>query len=455
MQSNKGVIRGIEGIKAVVYFPDVLPNIKNILVSCDDEGSFMEVFEYISPSEAICLILSGENFFAVGMQLIDSLSPLSITVSDKSLGRIYNALGETVDGLDQDRSGINKSIYPNFDIHSRSVSSKIEIIETGIKAIDFMAPFKRGGKIGFIGGAGVGKTVLINELMHNIAKFHEGISLFAGIGERIREGYELYNTMKENGLLEKTVLLFAQMNESPVIRMKLGHTAATVGEYFRDEKKKDILLFIDNVYRFIQAGNEVSMLIGRLPQEGGYQPTLSSDLKTLQERFNSNENGSITAVEAVYIPADDITDPAVEEILSYLDSVLVLSRDIAKSGIYPAIDLIKSSSSFLSMRNVGEKHYTLVMKTQKILQKYYYLANIVAIIGESELSDKDKTDYARAKKLINFLSQPFFVMKEHTGKDGKYVKLQDTVEGVDKILNGELDNIDEAKLKMIGSLSDL
>jgi F-type H+-transporting ATPase subunit beta len=379
---------------------------------------------------------------------------LYINISEKSLGRIYGALGNTIDSFspieDGEKFYIKRKHSNNFNFNI-----KTEIIETGIKAIDFLTPFKKGGKIGFIGGAGVGKTVLVNELIHNIAKFREGISIFAGIGERTREGYELYNTLKDNEILDKTVLLFAQMNESAAIRSKLGHTAATVGEYFRDKQKKDVLLFIDNIYRFVQANNEFSMLMERLPSEGGYQSSLSSDLKELEERFVTNENGSITSVQAVYVPADDISDPAIQEILNFLDSYIILSRDIAKIGIYPSIDITKSSSSVLNLKNVGERHYKLAIETQRILQKYNEIVNIIEIIGEDELSSSDKNDYHRALRIRSFLSQPFFVVENSTNKSGVYVKLEDTLDGIEKIINGAFDNIDETELRYIGTIKDI
>ncbi len=450
----KGKIKSIDGIKVVVEFRDYKPKIGNILYSPISSEIILEVYEYINEDESICIILRGDTSIYLGSEVLDSGTSLYINISEKSLGRIYGALGNTIDSFspieDGEKFYIKRKHSNNFNFNI-----KTEIIETGIKAIDFLTPFKKGGKIGFIGGAGVGKTVLVNELIHNIAKFREGISIFAGIGERTREGYELYNTLKDNEILDKTVLLFAQMNESAAIRSKLGHTAATVGEYFRDKQKKDVLLFIDNIYRFVQANNEFSMLMERLPSEGGYQSSLSSDLKELEERFVTNENGSITSVQAVYVPADDISDPAIQEILNFLDSYIILSRDIAKIGIYPSIDITKSSSSVLNLKNVGERHYKLAIETQRILQKYNEIVNIIEIIGEDELSSSDKNDYHRALRIRSFLSQPFFVVENSTNKSGVYVKLEDTLDGIEKIINGAFDNIDETELRYIGTIKDI
>lgn len=453
-QKFRGKVTSIDGIKVTVKLNGVKPNIGNILYSSIIGDIILEVYEYLSEDECVCIILRGEESLYMGIDVEDSGSALYANVSEKSLGRIYNALGSVVDLSGEMFEGEQLPIRPKPS-NDFNLDFKVEIIETGIKAIDFLTPFKKGGKIGFIGGAGVGKTVLVNELIHNIAKFHDGISIFAGIGERTREGYELYNTLKENRILDKTVILFAQMNESAAIRSKLGHTAATIGEYFRDKQKKDILLFIDNIYRFVQANNEFSMLMDRLPSEGGYQATLSSDLKELEERFTTNENGSITSIQAVYVPADDTSDPAIIEILNFLDSYLVLSRNIAKLGIYPSIDITKSSSSILNEKIVGQRHYKLAIEVQRILQKYEEVVNIIEIIGEEELSKNDRADYHKALKLRNFLSQPFFVMQSSTNKEGKYVKLEDTLTGVEKIVGGEMDEIDEDKLRFIGSIDEI
>ena len=455
MNENYGIVKEIKGIKVIVDFEGYKPAIKNIL-KMNDKDIMLEVVEYQDETKVLCILLKGVDEISLYDTLFDTEEQLNIKLSNGSLGRMYNSLGELVDNqgnVEGDKTSCN--IY-NSKNKEQFSSSKVEIIETGIKAIDFLTPFKKGGKIGFIGGAGVGKTVLVNELIHNTATFHQGISIFAGIGERIREGYELYNTLKENNILDKSILLFAQMNENAAIRSKLGHTAATVGEYFRDYQKKDVLIFIDNIYRFVQANNEFSMLIERLPSEGGYHPSLASDLKNLEERFVSDENGSITVVQAVYVPADDLTDPATQEILNFIDSFLVLSRDVAKMGLYPAIDILKSSSSVLNIKNVGDRHYYLALEVQRMLQKYAEIDNIVSIIGEDDLSPQDKADYHKAEKIRNFLSQPFFVMEQSTGKPGKYVKLEDTLMGIELIMTSEkFDDLDADKFKMIGSLSDI
>jgi F-type H+-transporting ATPase subunit beta len=448
----RGKVKSIDGIKVIIRLDGIKPNIGNILYSSIIGDIILEVYEYINEDECVCIILRGESSLYMGIDLEDSGSALYANVSEKSLGRMYNALGSVVDSgelFDGEKIPIRSKTISDFNLNI-----KTEIIETGIKAIDFLTPFRKGGKIGFIGGAGVGKTVLVNELIHNIAKFHEGISIFAGIGERVREGYELYNTLKENNILDKTIILFAQMNESAAIRSKLGHTAATIGEYFRDTQKKDILLFVDNIYRFVQANNEFSMLMDRLPSEGGYQATLSSDLKDLEERFTTNENGSITSIQAVYVPADDLSDPAIIEILNFLDSYLILSRETAKLGIYPSIDITKSSSSILNAKTVGERHYKLVNEAQRIFQKYEEVVSIIEIIGEEELSKNDREDYHKALKIRNFLSQPFFVMQSSTNKEGKYIKIEDTLNGVEKIVSGEMDTVDEDSLRFIGNIEE-
>ncbi len=448
----RGKVKSIDGIKVIIRLDGIKPNIGNILYSSIIGDIILEVYEYINEDECVCIILRGESSLYMGIDLEDSGSALYANVSEKSLGRMYNALGSVVDSgelFEGEKIPIRSKTISDFNLNI-----KTEIIETGIKAIDFLTPFRKGGKIGFIGGAGVGKTVLVNELIHNIAKFHEGISIFAGIGERVREGYELYNTLKENNILDKTIILFAQMNESAAIRSKLGHTAATIGEYFRDTQKKDILLFVDNIYRFVQANNEFSMLMDRLPSEGGYQATLSSDLKDLEERFTTNENGSITSIQAVYVPADDLSDPAIIEILNFLDSYLILSRETAKLGIYPSIDITKSSSSILNAKTVGERHYKLVNEAQRIFQKYEEVVNIIEIIGEEELSKNDREDYHKALKIRNFLSQPFFVMQSSTNKEGKYIKIEDTLNGIEKIVSGEMDPVDEDSLRFIGNIEE-
>ncbi len=448
----RGKVKSIDGIKVIIRLDGIKPNIGNILYSSIIGDIILEVYEYINEDECVCIILRGESSLYMGIDLEDSGSALYANVSEKSLGRMYNALGSVVDSgelFEGEKIPIRSKTISDFNLNI-----KTEIIETGIKAIDFLTPFRKGGKIGFIGGAGVGKTVLVNELIHNIAKFHEGISIFAGIGERVREGYELYNTLKENNILDKTIILFAQMNESAAIRSKLGHTAATIGEYFRDTQKKDILLFVDNIYRFVQANNEFSMLMDRLPSEGGYQATLSSDLKDLEERFTTNENGSITSIQAVYVPADDLSDPAIIEILNFLDSYLILSRETAKLGIYPSIDITKSSSSILNAKTVGERHYKLVNEAQRIFQKYEEVVSIIEIIGEEELSKNDREDYHKALKIRNFLSQPFFVMQSSTNKEGKYIKIEDTLNGIEKIVSGEMDTVDEDSLRFIGNIEE-
>jgi len=376
-----------------------------------------------------------------------------VPVGQPTLGRIFNVLGEPVDQGEpvqaQEFAPIHRSAPPLVDL-----TIKPEPFETGIKVIDLLAPFRKGGKVGLFGGAGVGKTVLIQELIHNIAEEHSGLSVFAGVGERTREGNDLYNEMKESGVLDKVALVYGQMNEPPGARMRVGLTALTMAEYFRDVNKQDVLLFIDNIFRFVQAGSEVSALLGRMPSAVGYQPTLATEMGNLQERITSTKQGSITSVQAVYVPADDLTDPAPATTFAHLDSTVVLSRSLAAKGIYPAVDPLDSSSTILQADIVGEEHYNTARAVKQTLQRYKELQDIIAILGLDELSEEDKLVVARARRIERFLSQPFFVAEVFTGSPGKYVKLADTIKGFQRILSGELDDLPEQAFYLVGTIEE-
>jgi F-type H+-transporting ATPase subunit beta len=402
-----------------------------------------------------------------GMEASDTGAPIQVPVGKKTLGRMFNLLGQPIDGLAslaneepiKNEKGTNSKVLwmpfhrdaPKFS----EQSTKAEIFETGIKVIDLICPFIKGGKVGLFGGAGVGKTVVIQELIRNIAQEHGGYSIFAGVGERTREGNDLYYDMKKSGVLNKTALVFGQMNEPPGARQRVGLSALTMAEYFRDEEGKDILLFIDNIFRFTQAGSEVSALLGRIPSAVGYQPTLAEEMGKLQERITSTNKGSITSVQAIYVPADDLTDPAPATTFGHLDSTVVLSRQLTELGIYPAVDPLDSSSTILDPKIVGEEHYNIARQVQQVLQKYKDLQDIIAILGMEELSDEDKIAVTRARKIQKFLSQPFFVAEQFTGTAGKYVKLTDTIKGFKMILDGEMDEIPEQEFYMKGGINEV
>ena len=388
-----------------------------------------------------------------GMKVINTNEPIKIPVGKPVLGRILNVVGEPVDEMGE----INTDTY--LPIHRESPklvdqNTNIEILETGIKAIDLLQPYQKGGKIGLFGGAGVGKTVLIQELIHNIAMAHNGVSVFGGVGERTREGNDLWNEFKESGVLDKVALIYGQMNEPPGARMRVGLSALTAAEYFRDYSKQDVLLFIDNIFRFTQAGSEVSALLGRMPSAVGYQPTLANEMGELQERITSTKDGSITSVQAIYVPADDLTDPAPATTFSHLDASTVLSRQIASLGIYPAVDPLESSSRVLDPNIIGEEHYSVTRKVLEILQKYKELQDIIAILGMDELSEEDKETVNRARKIQRFLSQPFFVAEQFSGIPGKYVKLEDTIKGFKEIIEGKHDELPEQAFYMVGTIEE-
>ncbi len=423
-------------------------------LSIKDKNLILEVEQILGEDKVRCLAMGATEGLKRG-DIVESLGkPITVPVGDKVLGRILNVLGEPLDNKEVPDTEIHSPILGNKVSYEKQ-SSETEILETGIKAIDLLCPLPKGGKVGLFGGAGVGKTVLIQELIGNVAKVHEGVSVFAGIGERSREGNDIYLEMQESGALKNTALVFGQMNEVPGIRYRIPFTGLTIAEYFRDKEKKDVLLFMDNIFRFVLAGSEVSALLGRIPSQPGYQPTLSSEIGELEERITSTKDGSITSVQAIYVPADDLTDPAIVATFSHLDSQLVLSRAIASLGLYPAVDPLESSSSFLSPRFVGEKHYRVASEVKRILQRYKELQDIIAILGIEELSDEDKIVVDRARKIQKFLSQPFFVAEQFSSIEGKYVKVEETIEGFSKIIEGELDNIPEDKFYMKGSIEEV
>lgn len=420
----------------------------------ENKDLVLEVEQGLGENRVRCLAMGPTEGLKRGDKVEDTKSPISVPVGKNTLGRILNVLGNPIDG------GAEIKIDQKDFIHKKGPAldkqkSEIEILETGIKAIDLLCPLPKGGKVGLFGGAGVGKTVLIQELITNIAKFHEGYSIFAGIGERSREGNDIFREMKEADTLKNTCLVFGQMNETPGVRLRVPFTAMTIAEHFRDKEKKDVLLFMDNIFRFVLAGSEVSALLGRIPSQTGYQPTLSSEVGVLQERITSTSDGSITSVQAIYVPADDLTDPAVVSTFSHLDSSLVLSRAIASLGIFPAVDPLESTSSLLNPRIIGENHYRVATEVKKILQRYKELQDIIAILGIEELSEDDKITVSRARKIQKYLSQPFSVAEVFSGIPGVYVKLEETINGFDKIISGELDHKSEEDFYMKGNINEI
>jgi len=424
------------------------------LKAADGNRLILEVQQHLGENIVRSVALGPTDGLKRGATVTNTGSPISVPVGTETLGRIFNVFGEPIDNKGAVKA---KKYYP---IHRPAPTleeqeTKTEILETGIKVLDLITPFNKGGKIGVFGGAGVGKTVIIQELINNIAKEHGGYSVFAGVGERTREGNDLYHEMKEAGVLDKLAMVFGQMNEPPGARFRVALSALSIAEYFRDEKNQDVLLFIDNIFRFAQAGSEVSALLGRTPSAVGYQPTLASEMGQLQERITSTKKGSITSLQAIYVPADDYTDPAPVATFAHLDSTISLERSIAEQGIYPAVDSLASTSRNLDPTIVGAKHYEVARGVQKVLQRYKELADIIAILGVEELSDDDKIAVARARKIQNFLSQPMFVAETFTGKKGAYVPIEKTVEGFDAILKGEYDNVDESEFYMRGDISDV
>ena len=454
--NEQGKIIQIMGPVVDVRFKEgKIPKIKEAL-TVEVEGSkrVMEVAQQMGDGVVRCVMMDTSEGLAKGFDVTATGSGISVPVGEKVLGRMFNLLGEPIDGgekIDSEEKWCIHRKAPAFEKQSPAV----EILETGIKVIDLLAPYAKGGKIGLFGGAGVGKTVLIQELIHNVATEHGGYSIFTGVGERSREGNDLYWEMKESGVINKTALVFGQMNEVPGARMRVAETGLTMAEYFRDHNHQDVLLFIDNIYRFVQAGSEVSALLGRMPSAVGYQPTLANELGEVQERITSTTDGSITSVQAVYVPADDLTDPAPSTTFAHLDATTVLSRKIVEQGIYPAVDPLASSSRILEADIVGKEHYEVAMKVQQLLQKYQELQDIIAILGMDELSDEDKTAVYRARKVQRFLSQPFSVAENFTGVKGVYIPLEETIKGFKAIVEGEMDNYPEAAFFNVGTIEDV
>ncbi len=451
---NKGTITQIISAVVDVSFKDQLPSIYNALkVKVGDKELVLEVQQHLGNNVIRAVAMDSTDGLQRGMEVIDTGSPIKVPVGKAVLGRILNVLGQPVD----DGGPIETEEY--LPIHRDAPSfeeqeTETEIFETGIKVIDLLAPYIKGGKIGLFGGAGVGKTVLIMELINNIAKGHGGLSVFAGVGERTREGRDLYDEMTESGVLSKTSLVYGQMNEPPGARLRVGLTGLTIAENFRDKEGQDVLLFIDNIFRFTQAGSEVSALLGRMPSAVGYQPNLATEMGTLQERITSTKSGSITSVQAVYVPADDLTDPAPATTFSHLDATTVLSRNIASLGIYPAVDPLDSTSKALSAEIVGKEHYEVAREVQEVLQRYKELQDIIAILGMDELSDEDKLTVSRARKIQRFFSQPFSVAEQFTGMEGKYVTVKDTIRGFKEILEGKHDDIPEQAFLFVGTIEE-
>ena len=453
---NKGKIVQVMGPVVDVVFEDgQLPNIKDALeVENNGKRCVMEVSQHLGNNIVRCIMLGASEGLQRDREVTATGSGIKVPVGDKTLGRLFNVLGDTVDGgdsLDGEEHWVIHRDPPSFEEQKPAV----EILETGIKVIDLLAPYAKGGKIGLFGGAGVGKTVLIQELIQNIATEHGGYSIFTGVGERSREGNDLWTEMKESGVLEKTALVFGQMNEPPGARMRVAETGLTMAEYFRDQEHRDVLLFIDNIFRFVQAGSEVSALLGRMPSAVGYQPTLATEMGELQERIASTKEGSVTSVQAVYVPADDLTDPAPATTFAHLDATTVLSRAIVEQGIYPAVDPLESTSRILDPRIVGEEHYQVARGVQEILQRYKELQDIIAILGMDELSEEEKVLVARARKVQRFLSQPFFVAEQFTGTTGRYVPLGETIQGFKEILEGKYDEIPEGMFLNAGNIDDV
>jgi F-type H+-transporting ATPase subunit beta len=452
---NTGKIKQIIGPIVDVEFEKDTPPIKSAIeVINQDQKLILEVAGQVGDRVVRTISMGPTEGLQRGVDAVYSGFTIEVPVGKETLGRIFNCLGETIDGLPAVSTKEKRSIHQKPPAFTEQ-STKAEVFETGIKVIDLICPFVKGGKVGLFGGAGVGKTVVIQELIRNVASEHGGYSVFAGVGERSREGNDLYREMKESGVLKNTSLVFGQMNEPPGARARVAFSALTMAEYFRDDEHKDVLLFIDNIFRFTQAGSEVSALLGRIPSAVGYQPTLSTEMGTLQERIASTDKGSITSVQAVYVPADDLTDPAPANTFAHLDSTVVLSRGLSELGIYPAVDPLDSSSTILDPNIVGEKHYKVAREVQKSLQRYKDLQDIIAILGMEELSDEDKIVVSRARKIQRFLSQPFFVAEQFTGTPGQYVPLKETIKGFEEILEGKYDSLNESAFYMKGSISDV
>ena len=450
------IVQVIGPVIDIRFYPEHLPSINNaIKVKIDDQTSMTaEVAQHIGDDVVRCIAMSSTDGLVRGMECTDTGAPIEVPVGDEVLGRMFNVLGEPIDGLGEVHAKHKLPIHRDAPTFAQQQTTS-EILETGIKVIDLLCPYSKGGKIGLFGGAGVGKTVLMQELIHNIAIEHGGRSVVAGVGERTREGNDMYHEMEESGVLKNTVLTYGQMNESPGARMRVALSALTMAEYFRDEEHQDVLLFIDNIFRFTQAGSEVSALLGRMPSAVGYQPTLATEMGRLQERITSTDKGSITSVQAIYVPADDLTDPAPATTFSHLDARLVLDRSIAALGIYPAVDPLGSSSRMLDPLVIGDEHYEVARQVQQILQRYRELQDIIAILGMEELGEEDKKIVARARRVRNFLSQPFSVAEQFSGIPGIYVPVADTVRSFKEILEGKYDDLPEAAFLSVGTIEDV
>ena len=453
---NTGIVKRIIGPVIDIQFEDSeMPQLLDaIKIEMEDHIVVAEVAQHVGDSTVRCIALSSTDGMKRGLKAINTGAPIEVPVGNDVLGRLFNVLGEPIDGIPAPEDAPKKPIHLPSPEYSQQETST-QIYETGIKVIDLLAPYTKGGKVGLFGGAGVGKTVLIQELINNIAKEHGGISVFAGVGERTREGNDLYNEMQESGVIDKTAMVFGQMNEPPGARMRVALTGLTMAEHFRDREHQDVLLFIDNIFRFTQAGSEVSALLGRIPSAVGYQPTLATEMGALQERITSTSNGSITSVQAVYVPADDLTDPAPATTFSHLDATTVLSRAITELGIYPAVDPLESSSRIMDPLILGEDHYHTARDVQAVLQRYKDLQDIIAILGMDELSEEDKLTVARARRLQRFLSQPFAVAEQFTGMQGKYVPLAETIRGFREILDGKYDHIPESMFLYAGEIEEV
>ena len=448
------IVQIIGAVLDIKFTPENLPNLLNA-IEIDNNGAklVVEVAQHIGDDTVRCIAMGSTDGLVRGMDAVDTGASIKVPVGKETLGRIFNLLGEAVDNKPQPETEEKWEIHrtaPNFEEQDASN----EVLETGIKVVDLIAPYLKGGKIGLFGGAGVGKTVLIQELINNVAKQHGGISVFTGVGERTREGNDLYREMTESGVINKTALVYGQMNEPPGARMRVALSGLTMAEYFRDKEGQDVLLFIDNIFRFTQAGSEVSVLLGRMPSAVGYQPTLATEMGALQERITSTKKGSITSVQAVYVPADDLTDPAPATTFAHLDATTVLSRNIASMGIYPAVDPLESTSRILTPEIVGQEHYQVARDVQSILQRYNELQDIIAILGMDELSDEDKLTVSRARKIQRFLSQPFSVAEQFTGFEGKYVPLKETIRGFKEIIEGKHDDLPESAFLFVGSIDE-
>jgi F-type H+/Na+-transporting ATPase subunit beta len=454
--SNVGRIEEIQGVVVEVVFPDDLPEINTALTVAreDQEDLVLEVQQHLGDDRLRAVAMDSTDGLARGAEVVDTGGPITVPVGDITLGRIFNVLGETIDlagDLDvEERWPIHR---PAPDVEDLIPTQ--EMFETGIKVVDLLAPYAKGGKVGLFGGAGVGKTVLIQELINNLAQEHGGLSAFCGVGERSREGNDLWLEMKESGVIDKTMLVFGQMNEPPGARMRVALTGLTMAEYFRDVSHQDVLLFIDNIFRFVQAGSEVSALLGRMPSQVGYQPTLETEMGQLQERITSTRNGSVTSVQAIYVPADDLTDPAPASVFAHLNATTVLSRSISEKGIYPAVDPLDSTSTILKPDVVGEDHYRVATRVKEILQRYRELQDIIAILGIDELSDEDRLTVGRARRIERFLSQPFHVAEAFTGTPGQYVPIAESIRGFDEILQGKHDDVPESAFLLKGTIDDV